>query len=92
MSGSSSTFFCSASGLARISRHSSHLSNGSCVSNDKSTFSARLWTWANMRPPRWAVRSMMSKVVRQAPGMRRRLNRPKVIGRPVAIVSSDRPS
>ena len=35
---------------------------------------------------------MMSKVVRHAPGARRRLNRPKVIGRPVATVRSHSPS
>jgi len=75
-----------------MSRQTSHLSNGSWVSKESSTFSARLWTWANMRPPCRQVRSMMSKVVRQAPALVRRLNRPKVIGRPLSIASLLRPS
>src|SRR5437773_1734452 len=47
-----------------MSRHISHLSNGSWVSKESSTFSARLWTWANMRPPCRQVRSTISNVVR----------------------------
>jgi hypothetical protein len=45
-----------------------------------------------MRPPWRAVRSMMSNVVRQCPGTARRLNRPKVIGRPLSMASLARSS
>jgi len=45
-----------------------------------------------MRPPCRQVRSMMSKVVRQLPGLVRRLNRPHVIGRPLSMPSLLRPS
>ncbi len=70
------------SGLARISFHTSHLSNGSCVSNDSSTFSARLCTWANMRPPCFA--RALDDVEGRAPAAR--------AGAPVEQAEGDRPA
>ena len=70
-----------------MSRHISHLSNGSWVSKESSTFSARLCTWGMKRPPRLLTRSTASSVRRQASGEWRELNRPKVTGRPVSIAS-----
>ena len=89
-SGSARAAFCSASGRARSSRQTGSLSKGRRVSNESSTFSERLCTWANMRPPAAAVSSSRSKYGRQYSGARRLLNMPQVTGRPLSTARSRR--
>ena len=55
--GSRNFAFCSASGRVRISVQTGSRSKGSAVRKDSSAESARLWTWANIRPPAAAVSS-----------------------------------
>ena len=88
--GSRSATRCSSSGRRRSSRHSGSRSNGSRVSKDRSTESARLCTWANMRPPARAVSSSSSKYGRQKSGAARVLNMPHVTGTPVSTARSRR--
>jgi hypothetical protein len=79
---------CSGRGSARISFHTGNRSNGIWVLNESSAESERLWTWANIRPPAAAVSSRSARYFRQTSGTLRRLNTPKVMGRPVSTARS----